>query len=224
MRQGATPPLLGGLARSPALGAPANGQVRPTHRSAQAPPKRLAAGPSPAGGASLRPPYGEGIFAGHSTFPSTIRSPERSQMTKGKVRRGPAAIGCSRVAVSNTRRSFRREARVSVSRPGAISGRLQAPFQVRQLPPRRTATFRRARFPLRSGRRSCLGPLRPRCADARLLVDRAGGRMAISALSGRAQDNASGGGGRHRDAGGAVPDCGPEAACAGSSGEWWARA
>ena len=60
----------------------------------QAPSKRLAAGSSPAGGASLRPPYGEGIFAGQSTFPSTLRSPERSPDNQGE---GPVRSGRNRV-------------------------------------------------------------------------------------------------------------------------------
>ena len=143
MRQGATPPLLGGLARSPALGAPANGQVRPTHRSAQAPPKRLAAGPSPAGGASLRPPYGEGIFAGHSTFPSTLRSPERSPDDQGE---GPARSGRNRVFTggrvehaskfSARGASLRQPARGDLRQaPGAFSGQAVAPSTHRNVPP-----------------------------------------------------------------------------------------
>lgn len=113
---------------------------RPTHPAPvaqwieQAPSKRLAAGSSPAGGASLRPPFGEGFLLVRTCLTRYGDAPNTSPMIKGKVRGRPAVTGFSRVALSNTCRRFRRETSARGGRLGKIPGGFEAPFQVRQLP------------------------------------------------------------------------------------------
>lgn len=98
----------------------------------QAPSKRLAAGSSPAGGASLRPPLWEGFLLVRTCFTRYDEAPNASLMIKGRVWGRPAVTGFSRPAVSHPCRSFRREALARVGRLGEIPGGFEAPFQVRE--------------------------------------------------------------------------------------------
>lgn len=66
----------------------------------QAPSKRLAAGSSPAGGASLRPPAWEGFSQLRAAVSGYDEAPDALLMIKGRVRGCPAVTGFSRVAVS----------------------------------------------------------------------------------------------------------------------------
>lgn len=73
----------------------------------QAPSKRLAAGSSPAGGASLRPPPGEGFSLVRAVVDGYDEAPDALFAIKGRLRGCPAVTGFSGVAVSNTCRSSR---------------------------------------------------------------------------------------------------------------------
>ena len=79
---------------------------RPTHPAPvaqwieQAPSKRLAAGSSPAGGASLRPPLREGFLLVRACLTRYDEAPDTFPVIKGKVRGRPAVAGFSRVVVS----------------------------------------------------------------------------------------------------------------------------
>lgn len=72
----------------------------------QAPSKRLAAGSSPAGGARLRPPSGEGFLLVRAGAGWCGEAPGALSMIKNRVRGCRAVTGFSRVALSNTCRSF----------------------------------------------------------------------------------------------------------------------
>ncbi len=105
----------GALSLSPATSRngphPGTPRQRPPHPAPvaqwieQAPSKRLAAGSSPAGGASLRPPFGEGFLLVRTYFTRHAEAPNAFPMIKGRVRGCPAVTGFLRVAVSNTSRS-----------------------------------------------------------------------------------------------------------------------
>lgn len=99
----------------------------------QAPSKRLAAGSSPAGGASLRPPVREGFLLVRSCFTRYGETPNTFPMIKGGVRGRTAVTGFSRVALSHTCRSFPRGASAHAGWLGKISRGFEAPFQVREL-------------------------------------------------------------------------------------------
>lgn len=117
----------------------------------QAPSKRLAAGSSPAGGASLRPPFGRAFLLVTACFTRHDEAPETPPTIKGRVRGCPAVTGFSRVALSNTCRSSRR-AGLSLGRParedprrppGAFSGQAAAPRRIVRMWP--TAPARSSR-------------------------------------------------------------------------------
>lgn len=123
----------------------------------QAPSKRLAAGSSPAGGASLRPPLWEGFLQVRAGFVRTGRTPCTSLTIVGTVRGRPAVAGFSRVAVSNTCRSSGREASTCGGRLGEISRGFEAPFQVRKLP------LDASRVGRQEHRNAVAGPVRHLC-------------------------------------------------------------
>jgi hypothetical protein len=81
-------------------------------------------------------------------------APNTFLMIKGKVRSCPAVTGFSRVALSNTCRSFRREASARIGPLGKISGGFEAPFQVRQL------SLDASRVGRQEGRDAVPGPVR----------------------------------------------------------------
>lgn len=101
------PPILDPAVVTPGTCEPAH----PRHRQApvaqwieQAPSKRLAAGSSPAGGATDRPPPG-GLFAGRRPVCGHGKAPAPSLGDRRTARRCPAVTGARQVAVSHTCRS-----------------------------------------------------------------------------------------------------------------------
>lgn len=111
----------------------------------QAPSKRLAAGSSPAGGASLRPPIGRAFLLLRARFARHGEAPDTPPMIKGAVRGCPATTGVfagGRVAyVSHTcrirvevlgerHRPPRADARAPRQPPGASSGQPALPRRI----------------------------------------------------------------------------------------------
>lgn len=142
---------------------------RPTHPAPvaqwieQAPSKRLAAGSSPAGGASLRPPLWEGFLLVKACFDSRHGEPDRLQAITERVRRCPSVTGFLRVAVSHTCRSSRRPVRGSAAWCGSVSPVL-SPVRTRSKSwrsPRRKATTGLPEGPS-AGTASVLALSRPR--------------------------------------------------------------
>lgn len=75
---------------------------------ARASSRRLAAGPSPAGEASPRPPIGRAFLQVRARSARHGEAPDTPPTCMGRFRGCPAVTGISRVAVSHTCRSFRR--------------------------------------------------------------------------------------------------------------------